>query len=62
MLGIPEPELRRKLAGARQKLLEVRSRRVWPGRDEKALAMPVPTGTLISGSAAPACGARAVAP
>ncbi|HXG11007.1 MAG TPA: thioredoxin domain-containing protein [Gemmataceae bacterium] len=37
MLGLPEEELRRKLAEARRKLFEVRSRRVWPGRDEKVL-------------------------
>lgn len=37
ILKLPEPELRRKLSEARQKLLAVRSQRVWPGRDEKIL-------------------------
>jgi uncharacterized protein YyaL (SSP411 family) len=37
LLGLPVSELRAKLDQARQKLLEVRSRRVWPGRDEKIL-------------------------
>jgi uncharacterized protein YyaL (SSP411 family) len=37
LLGMPEPELRRRLGEARRKLYEARSRRVWPGRDEKAL-------------------------
>ena len=37
MLGIPEDELRKMLADAKAKLLEVRSKRVWPGRDEKVL-------------------------
>jgi len=37
LLRVPEDELRGKLAAARQKLLEVRSRRVWPARDEKIL-------------------------
>jgi uncharacterized protein YyaL (SSP411 family) len=37
MLRLPEAELRRLLAEARAKLLEVRGPRVWPGRDEKAL-------------------------
>jgi uncharacterized protein YyaL (SSP411 family) len=37
MLGLPEPELRRQLDEAKRKLFEVRGRRVWPGRDEKAL-------------------------
>ncbi len=32
-----EAELHRRLAEAKQKLYEVRSRRVWPGRDEKML-------------------------
>src|SRR5262249_37667164 len=32
-----EEELRSRLREAKQKLFEVRSRRVWPGRDEKAL-------------------------
>jgi hypothetical protein len=35
--GMAEPELRRMLGEAKKKLLEVRSRRVWPGRDEKVL-------------------------
>ena len=34
---VPEAELRRQLADARRKLFELRSRRVWPGRDEKIL-------------------------
>jgi uncharacterized protein YyaL (SSP411 family) len=37
MLGVPETELRERLDSARRKLFEVRSRRVWPGRDEKIL-------------------------
>jgi uncharacterized protein YyaL (SSP411 family) len=37
LLRISETDLRRMLAEARRKLLEVRGRRVWPGRDEKAL-------------------------
>jgi uncharacterized protein YyaL (SSP411 family) len=37
LLRMPEPELRDKLAQAKHKLFEVRSRRVWPGRDEKVL-------------------------
>jgi uncharacterized protein YyaL (SSP411 family) len=37
LLGLSEEELRRRLAEGRQKLFEVRSRRVWPGRDEKVL-------------------------
>jgi hypothetical protein len=37
MLGIGTEELRQVLNDARRKLLEVRSRRVWPGRDEKIL-------------------------
>jgi hypothetical protein len=37
LLKMPESELRAKLAEARQKLFVVRSRRVWPGRDEKVL-------------------------
>ncbi len=37
LLGIAEEELRRRLEEARQKLYVVRSRRVWPGRDEKVL-------------------------
>jgi uncharacterized protein YyaL (SSP411 family) len=35
--GIAEAELRRRLGESRRKLFEVRSKRVWPGRDEKAL-------------------------
>jgi uncharacterized protein YyaL (SSP411 family) len=34
---IPEAELRRRLDESREKLREVRDRRVWPGRDEKVL-------------------------
>jgi uncharacterized protein YyaL (SSP411 family) len=34
---LEEAELHRQLAEAKQKLYEVRSRRVWPGRDEKML-------------------------
>ncbi len=37
LLKMAEPELRARLREARQKLLQVRSRRVWPGRDEKIL-------------------------
>ncbi len=37
LLGLPEAELRRRLEEAKRALLEVRSRRVWPGRDEKVL-------------------------
>ncbi len=37
LMKIEEPELRRVLADARRKLLEVRGRRVWPGRDDKVL-------------------------
>src|SRR5262249_4682606 len=37
LLGMPEDELRRRLGEARRKLYQGRSRRVWPGRDEKAL-------------------------
>jgi uncharacterized protein len=37
LLKMPEPDLRRLLAGAKTKLLAVRSRRVWPGRDDKVL-------------------------
>jgi uncharacterized protein len=35
--GIPEADLRRRLTESRRKLLEVRIKRVWPGRDEKVL-------------------------
>jgi uncharacterized protein YyaL (SSP411 family) len=38
LLRLGEGELRARLDEARRKLFEVRSRRVWPGRDEKALA------------------------
>jgi uncharacterized protein YyaL (SSP411 family) len=38
LLHIPEADLRQKLEAAKQKLLEVRSQRVWPGRDDKVLA------------------------
>jgi uncharacterized protein len=34
---IPEADLRRRIDESRKKLLEVRNRRVWPGRDEKVL-------------------------
>jgi uncharacterized protein YyaL (SSP411 family) len=37
MLGLPEAELRQRLDAAKRKLFEVRSRRVWPGRDDKIL-------------------------
>jgi uncharacterized protein YyaL (SSP411 family) len=37
LLKLSAPELRDKLREAKQKLFEVRSRRVWPGRDEKML-------------------------
>jgi uncharacterized protein YyaL (SSP411 family) len=37
LLKIDEPELRRALDEAKRRLFEVRSRRVWPGRDEKVL-------------------------
>jgi uncharacterized protein YyaL (SSP411 family) len=37
MLRVPEAELRRVLEESRRELFAVRSRRVWPGRDEKAL-------------------------
>jgi uncharacterized protein len=37
VMRVHEPELRQKMAEARRKLYEVRSRRVWPGRDEKVL-------------------------
>jgi uncharacterized protein YyaL (SSP411 family) len=35
--GLSEADLRSRLDASRRKLFEVRSRRVWPGRDEKAL-------------------------
>src|SRR5262249_33222702 len=37
LLHLTEPELRARLHEAKTKLFEVRSRRVWPGRDEKTL-------------------------
>jgi uncharacterized protein len=37
LLGVGEAGLRAELDEARRKLFEVRSKRVWPGRDEKAL-------------------------
>jgi uncharacterized protein len=37
LLQIPEDELRRRLQVSKQKLFEVRSRRVWPGKDDKVL-------------------------
>ncbi|HJR64438.1 MAG TPA: thioredoxin domain-containing protein [Gemmatimonadaceae bacterium] len=36
--GMPLDELERVVAGARRTLLDTRTRRVWPGRDEKILA------------------------
>jgi uncharacterized protein YyaL (SSP411 family) len=35
--GLSEADLRARLDACRRKLFEVRSRRIWPGRDEKAL-------------------------
>jgi uncharacterized protein len=37
MLGMPEAEMHAVLLKAKAKLLEVRGRRAWPGRDEKVL-------------------------
>ncbi|MCI0377409.1 MAG: thioredoxin domain-containing protein [Gemmataceae bacterium] len=37
LLRIPEEELRRRLVQSKQKLYQVRSRRVWPARDDKIL-------------------------
>jgi hypothetical protein len=37
LLKMPEAELRRLLEEARRKLLAVRGRRIWPGRDDKVL-------------------------
>jgi uncharacterized protein YyaL (SSP411 family) len=37
LAGISESELRQQLEVARRKLFEARSRRIWPGRDEKVL-------------------------
>lgn len=37
MLRMPVEELRQRIQCSKSKLLEVRSRRVWPGRDEKIL-------------------------
>lgn len=37
LLGCSEPDLRQQLDRSRRKLYEVRSRRIWPGRDEKVL-------------------------
>lgn len=37
LLRLDETELRRKLGAARRLLFEVRSQRIWPGRDEKVL-------------------------
>jgi uncharacterized protein YyaL (SSP411 family) len=37
MLRVPEAELRRVLDESKRELFSVRSRRVWPGRDEKTL-------------------------
>ncbi|WP_417814971.1 thioredoxin domain-containing protein [Thalassospira alkalitolerans] len=36
-LGLPDPATEKKLAGMRDKLLEVRNKRIWPGWDDKAL-------------------------
>jgi uncharacterized protein YyaL (SSP411 family) len=36
--GIDPAELERRIAGARSRLYEARSKRVWPGRDDKVLA------------------------
>jgi uncharacterized protein YyaL (SSP411 family) len=53
LLNVPEPELRQQLDGSRRKLYEVRSRRVWPGRDEKVLTSwnALMIGALAQGSA-----------
>jgi uncharacterized protein YyaL (SSP411 family) len=37
LLNVPEADLRRLLDEGKRRLFEVRSRRVWPGRDEKVL-------------------------
>ena len=37
LLKIPEEELRRRLDASKRKLFELRSRRIWPARDEKIL-------------------------
>jgi uncharacterized protein YyaL (SSP411 family) len=37
LLGLDEAEMRQQLDEARKKLYEARSRRVWPGRDDKVL-------------------------
>jgi uncharacterized protein YyaL (SSP411 family) len=37
LLGLAEEDLHRRLEACKQKLLAVRNRRVWPGRDEKFL-------------------------
>ena len=37
MLGLDEDDLRRRLDGCREKLLQMRNQRIWPGRDEKFL-------------------------
>src|SRR5262249_27686603 len=37
LLNLTVPELRQRINEARAKLFEVRSRRIWPGRDEKVL-------------------------
>ena len=57
LLGLPVSELRAKLDEAKRKLLDVRSRRVWPGRDEKiltswnALATNYPQFAQVPGAA-----------
>src|SRR5262249_47600906 len=38
MLRVPESELHRSLEESKRELFAVRSRRVWPGRDEKVLS------------------------
>lgn len=37
LLKMPEADLRRRLEQSKQRLFEARSKRVWPGRDEKVL-------------------------
>lgn len=37
LLKVPEEELRRRLGASKEKLFEVRGKRIWPGRDEKIL-------------------------
>src|SRR5262249_12344489 len=54
LLKISEEDLRQRLAEAKRKLFEVRSRRVWPGRDEKVWRAW--TGPMIPAWAQPAQG------